>query len=1319
MATLALSVAGAAAGSALLPAGISVLGATISGAVIGSQIGALAGAYVDQALFATSGQARTVSGPKLSDLKVTSSTEGAAVPRLFGRARIGGQVIWATPLEEEIVTTSTGNSGGGKGSSSGGSASQTTQISYLYYANFAVALSEGIITSLGRVWADGRELDLAQYTSRLHTGTETQTPDSLIAARQGADAAPAYRGIAYIVFERLPLAAFGHRLPQLSFEVHRAVDPFESEVKGTVLIPGSGEFVYAPEPVTRRVGLAQTEPENTHTRLGGTDWTVALDQLDQTLPNAKSTSLVVSWFGTDLRVANCQVRPAVDDTEKDTSPLIWSVAGLARENAALVSLDNGRAAYGGTPSDQTVIAAIRDLKARGHRVTLTPFILMDIPAANTLADPYSSGLQAPYPWRGRITVSPAPGRAGSPDKSPAAASQLAAFVGSATPGHFAVSGDSVLYAGPIEWSLRRMILHYATLAVAAGGVDAILIGSELRGLTQVRSGLGIYPFVPALQALAADVKSIVGPQTKVTYAADWSEYFGHQPSDESHDVYFHLDPLWASPAIDAIAIDCYWPLADWRDGDDHLDRLAGARSIYDLGYLKANLFAGEGYDWYYANTADRDAQRRTPIMDGSGKPWIFRFKDVRSWWQNQHFNRPGGVETSSPTAWLPQSKPLWLTEIGCPAVDRGANQPNVFVDPKSSESFLPFYSHGNRDDLMQRRYLQAIHEAFDPAHPGYITGANPVSSVYGGRMLDLAHVHVYAWDARPFPAFPLKSNVWGDGNNWRLGHWICGRFTGQPLAAVVKSVLDSYGFSAHDTSSLDGLVSGLVIDRIMPAREALSVLEQAHFFDAIESGDRIVFRHRGGALPAAILDTDTLVETRPGADLFTLTRAQETDLPGAARISYSAIENDYRQSVAASRRLVGASGRVAIAELGLVMTAEQASRIADAWLFEAWAARERAAFSLPPSRLALEPSDTLVLTHAGRSDLVRITGIGDSGERQIEAQSIDPVVYAGGSGALRPQDPGAGVAVGPALGFFLDLPLLTGNENPNAGYVAAARLPWPGGIAFYSSPESSSFTLAAVAPQPATTGITLDTCSPAPEGRIDHASRIRIRLDQGKLASITPAALLAGGNLAAIRNTAGDWEVLQFQVATLVAPATYELGNLLRGQGGSETAMTTLSPGARFILLDQAVTSVALSQNQLGLPLNWRFGPANRDLGDDDYRTETHAFSGRALRPLSPVHMRGRRTNGDLAVSWVRRTREGGDGWIAVDVPLAEESERYEVDVLSGSTVKRTIAATSPSIVYAAGDQTADFGAPQASITLRAYQISAFAGRGSGRTAVL
>ena len=173
-------------------------------------------------------------------------------------------------------------------------------------------------------------------------------------------------------------------------------------------------------------------------------------------------------------------------------------------------------------------------------------------------------------------------------------------MGTADAGDFTVDDESVVYSGPAEWSYRRLILHYAHLAAAAGGVEAFIIGSELRGLTQARSSASAYPFVTGLIQLAADVKAVLGSGTKVTYAADWSEYFGHHPADGSGDVYFHLDPLWSSSHIDAVAIDVYWPLADWRDGADHLDRQAGVPSTYDLPYLRGNLFAGEGYDWYYA-----------------------------------------------------------------------------------------------------------------------------------------------------------------------------------------------------------------------------------------------------------------------------------------------------------------------------------------------------------------------------------------------------------------------------------------------------------------------------------------------------------------------------------------------------------------------------------------------------------------------------------------------------------------------------------------------------------------------------------------------
>src|SRR5690606_14590965 len=156
----------------------------------------------------------------------------------------------------------------GKGLSSGGSSSSSSQ--YEYYANFAVGLCEGPITRIGRVWADGEEIDLAQYTHRIHYGTEDQEPDSLIVAKEGADNAPAYRGLAYIVFEAMNLARFGERVPQLSFEVFRGVDDLEGRIRAVTLIPAAGEFIYETREVWQDDGFGRAVSENRHTTLDGT-----------------------------------------------------------------------------------------------------------------------------------------------------------------------------------------------------------------------------------------------------------------------------------------------------------------------------------------------------------------------------------------------------------------------------------------------------------------------------------------------------------------------------------------------------------------------------------------------------------------------------------------------------------------------------------------------------------------------------------------------------------------------------------------------------------------------------------------------------------------------------------------------------------------------------------------------------------------------------------------------------------------------------------------------------------------------------------------
>src|SRR6056297_2123379 len=474
----------------------------------------------------------------------------------------------------------------------------------------------------------------------------------------GALSTPAYRGTAYVVFEDLPLGNYGNRIPQLSFEVFRPLadpDTAEGLTQAVTMIPASGEFAYATHGI-RKGGGGSSEPENLNALTDTADLVVALDRLQAMAPKVESVSLVVAWFGDDLRAGNCKVRPGVEVTAKSTTPSAWSVNGVSRANAFLVSRDDqDRPVYGGTPADFAVVQAIQEMKARGLRVTFYPFILMDVPPGNTLPNPYSDNAaetgQPAFPWRGRITCSPAAGFAGTVDKTATAASQVSAFFGGAGPSDFAVSGQTVSWTGPSgDWGLRRMVLHYAHLCAAAGGVDAFLIGTEMPGLTTIRSGANTYPVVQAYRDVLPDVRSILGSGTKIGYAADWSEYFGHQPGDGSGDVFFHLDPLWADPEIDFVGIDNYMPLSDWRDSFDHADAAEGWPAIYDQGYLQANIAGGEGFDWFYASAADRSAQDRTPITDGAAaKPWVFRYKELRGWWTNLHYDRPGGVESGTPT----------------------------------------------------------------------------------------------------------------------------------------------------------------------------------------------------------------------------------------------------------------------------------------------------------------------------------------------------------------------------------------------------------------------------------------------------------------------------------------------------------------------------------------------------------------------------------------------------------------------------------------------------------------------------------------------
>lgn len=213
---------------------LTTLGGAVAGP-IGAALGRLGGGAIDGAVFG--GPARQ--GPRLRELQVQLSSYGAQVPKLFGRMRVAGTVIWATDLREAAAAS-------GKG------AGRTTQ--YSYSASFAVALSGRPIRGIRRIWAEGKLLRgaagdwKARTGFRWYPGDEAQMPDPLIASVVGIGDAPAYRGIAYAVFEDLALADFGNRIPSLTFEVEADAGPVgvgtivEALGRGAIRAEGSGPF---------------------------------------------------------------------------------------------------------------------------------------------------------------------------------------------------------------------------------------------------------------------------------------------------------------------------------------------------------------------------------------------------------------------------------------------------------------------------------------------------------------------------------------------------------------------------------------------------------------------------------------------------------------------------------------------------------------------------------------------------------------------------------------------------------------------------------------------------------------------------------------------------------------------------------------------------------------------------------------------------------------------------------------------------------------------------------------------------------------------
>lgn len=536
---------------------------------IGRMIGSDLGAQLNDVIFDLNAEKKVTHGTKLKNLQIQTSSYGRAIPIIYGTARVAGNIIWANPIREESITTTS---------------KRVKSTNYNYYATLAIAVCQGKVKKLNRIWANTKSSSFDEIDYTFYSGTEDQGPDPYISSIEGKENVPAYRSISYIVIRDFPLADYNNSIPTFTFEIESIIESkgfsIAENIKNISMIPGSGEFIYDTK-IQRKIaqekissdqyvtyGPAKRINHNNYSKKS--DAILSLDQLQKDLPNIKWVSVVVNWFANDLKIETCKIYPAVEfQYDSAVIPNDWQVGNITRSNARLISKDeNDNPIYGGTISDSALIRYIEELHSRGYKVMLYPMLLLDTKNKE---------------WRGKLKGTP---------------SNIKDFFSN---------------------QYNIFIEHYSSIAKKTK-TNGFIIGSEFVELTKLKDEQGNYPAILELIKLAKQVKLHLGKEVAITYAADWSEY-------HSCNGWYQMDELWASEYIDVVGIDAYFPLTDGHEPP----------FCYSVENIIDGWSSGEGYDYFY----DYSKKEPKKIKYSDNK---YALKNIEKWWSEIHIN-PDGSQT--------------------------------------------------------------------------------------------------------------------------------------------------------------------------------------------------------------------------------------------------------------------------------------------------------------------------------------------------------------------------------------------------------------------------------------------------------------------------------------------------------------------------------------------------------------------------------------------------------------------------------------------------------------------------------------------------
>lgn len=609
-------------------------------------------------------------------------------------------------------------------------------------------------------------------------------------------------------------------------------------------------------------------------------------------------------------------------------------------------------------------------------------------------------------------------------------------------------------------------------------------------------------------------------------------------------------------------------------------------------------------------------------------------------------------------------------------------------------------------------YLGSATDAIDSTMES-IMGTGEVPGYRG-----VAHVVIDDLQLGSFPSMPVFNAVV--------------RATADPTsrATAIGNLCARAGLTSaqYDADAVAGNLRGITIQPPGNVVDVLAPMMVAHDLRAQEDQGVIKFKDYGDMAPVTLREA-AFAAHEPGSDTpRTVQWKVGEDPPTEVNVRHIDPSNKYQLGSQRARwRSTVDRFRDSSLELDMpeVLTAVEARTIAERVRLTLAQNRIEATLQLPPNvGMILLEGDLIEFEENGETHLVTVKKV-QTGANWItvvtgvrEEDSAHTISISDADGATT-TDPTVYYPI-PLLITGTDIAPLNDIHATTAGYYwSAATLDYSalhtGGALYVSTDSGTSYTFTDLVPFESPMGYATSVLAAGVTNVWDRDNTVDVRVLHGALTSASEAAVLTGTNWMFLGG-----EVIGFATATLIGANEYRLSDLLRGLRGTENFVGAHEDAESWTL----ITSVPVG-NFNPAPLSsvddsWLLKGVPNGGDVDDGVVSSLPLTGGTIMPFAPYDVAGIRDASDnLALSWKARTRALVGIWTETDVPLLEEYEEYEVDVLNGSsTVVRTITVeTATATSYTAAQQTSDGLTPGDPVELRVYQISS-RGIGRGREAV-